>query len=170
MSTFWSGKRILVTGGAGFLGSQVVAELYRRGVPADQVIIPRSREYDLRIRSECDRVMAGVDIVIHLAARVGGIGYNQAHPAELFYDNLIMGAQLMETARLAGFQKFVAIGLSVRTRNFLQFHSEKKISGTGTLRRQMPRMGLAKKMLLVQAQAYRQQYGFNAINQGFQPT
>jgi GDP-L-fucose synthase len=110
MNRFWSGKKILVTGEPGFPGSQVVAELSRRGVPADQVFIPRSREYDLRTRSECDRIMTGVDIVIHLAAGVGGIGYNQAHPAELFYDNLIMGAQLMEAARLAGVQKFVAIG------------------------------------------------------------
>ena len=163
MSTFWSGKRILVTGGAGFLGSQVVAELNRRGVTEDQVIIPRSREYDLRIRSECDRVMTGVDIVIHLAARVGGIGYNQAHPAELFYDNLIMGAQLMEAARLAGVQKFVAIGTICAYPKFTPIPFRGEEIWNGYPEETNAPYGLAKKMLLVQAQAYRQQYGFNAI-------
>ena len=110
MNSFWKGKKILITGGAGFLGSQVVQELMLRGVTPDQMVIPRSSSHDLRNRCVCDEVVAGVDIVIHLAAKVGGIGYNQEHPAELFYDNMIMGVQLMEAARLAGVQKFVAVG------------------------------------------------------------
>jgi len=139
----------------GFLKSQVAAELLpERSSCRSGNHTQEPGRMICESRSECDRVYGRIDIVIHLAARVGGIGYNQAHPAELFYDNLIMGAQLMETARLAGFQKFVAIGtIWCVPENFLQFHSEKKISGTGTLRRQMPRMGSQRRSLLVQAQA-----------------
>lgn len=163
MSTFWSGKKILVTGGAGFLGSQVVAELYRRGVTSDQVVVPRSSECDLRIRSECDRVIAGMDIVIHLAAKVGGIGYNQEHPAELFYDNLIMGVQLMEASRIAGIQKFVAIGTICAYPKFTPIPFREEELWSGYPEETNAPYGLAKKMLLVQAQAYRKQYGYNAI-------
>ena len=114
--------------------------------------------------------MTGVDIVIHLAARVGGIGYNQAHPAELFYDNLIMGAQLMEAARLAGVQKFVAIGTICAYPKFTPIPFREEDLWNGYPEETNAPYGLAKKMLLVQAQAYRQQYGFNTINQGFQQT
>src|SRR5437016_3262366 len=101
---FWSGKTVVVTGGAGFLGSHLVARLKSRD--PKQIIIPRSEKYDLRTERACREVVKGVDIVIHLAATVGGIGFNQAKPAELFYDNIMMGVQLMEQSRLAGVEKF----------------------------------------------------------------
>jgi GDP-L-fucose synthase len=163
MNTFWSGKKILVTGGAGFLGCRVVNELYLRGVTSDQIIIPRSKECDLRFRSECDRIIAGVNIVIHLAAKVGGIGYNLAHPAELFYDNLVMGTQLMEAARLSGVQKFVAIGTICAYPKFTPIPFREENLWNGYPEETNAPYGLAKKMLLVQSQAYRQQYGFNSI-------
>lgn len=163
MSEFWNGKKILVTGGAGFLGNKVVAELYRQGVTSDQVTVPRSKECDLRIKSECERIIAGVDIVIHLAAKVGGIGFNQGHPADLFYDNLIMGIQLMDAARLAGIQKFVAIGTICAYPKFTPIPFREDELWNGYPEETNAPYGLAKKMLLVQAQAYRQQYGFNAI-------
>jgi len=105
---FWLGKRVVVTGGAGFLGSHVVDELCRRG--ATEIVVPRSSTFNLVERDACRRVVQGADVVIHLAARVGGMGYNQANPGLLFFDNLMMGAQVMEEARLAGVEKFVAVG------------------------------------------------------------
>src|SRR5690348_4953219 len=103
-------KKILVTGGAGFLGSFVVEELVKKGVAKENIIIPRSKDIDLRKLEDCKKILKGINVVIHLAAKVGGIGFNKAHPGELYYDNLIMGAQLMEEARKMGVEKFVAIG------------------------------------------------------------
>ncbi|TMD14410.1 MAG: NAD-dependent epimerase/dehydratase family protein, partial [Chloroflexi bacterium] len=100
--------RVVVTGGGGFLGSRVVARLRARG--ASEVVAPRSRELDLTDRASCRRAVQGADTVIHLAARVGGIGFNRENPATLFFDNLMMGAQVMEEARLNGVKKFVAVG------------------------------------------------------------
>ena len=99
--TFWTDKRILITGGAGFLGSHIIDNLVNmRGVSKSQIAIPRSKEADLRKWKTCKEVVNGVDIIIHLAARVGGIGFNQKYPGTLFYDNIMMGTQLMEAARL----------------------------------------------------------------------
>src|SRR5512145_3010137 len=103
-------KQIVLTGGAGFLGSWVRRALVARGVADHQILVPRSDTLDLRQWENCEHAVEGRDVVIHLAGNVGGIGYNREHPGELFYDNLMMGAQLMEAARLAGVEKFVAIG------------------------------------------------------------
>lgn len=156
-------KKIVVTGGAGFLGSRVVDELTARGVPRENIFVPRSSEYDLRDQTACRRVVDGQDVVIHLAAKVGGIGLNREKPGELFYDNLMMGAQLMEAARLAGVKKFVAIGTICAYPKFAPVPFREEDLWNGYPEETNAPYGLAKKMLLVQAQAYRQQYGFDAI-------
>ena len=153
--------RVVVTGGAGFLGSRVVDRLRERG--AQDILVPRTETLDLRERANCREAVAGADVVIHMAARVGGIGFNRENPGTLFYENLVMGAQLMEEARLAGVEKFVAIGTVCAYPKFtpVPFHEDDLWNGYPE-ETNAP-YGLAKKMLLVQAQAYRQQYGFNAI-------
>lgn len=160
---FFVNKKILVTGGAGFLGTKVIEELIRKGASRDNIRIPRSRECDLRDPQNCRRVVQDIDIVIHLAAKVGGIGYNQEHPAELFYDNLIMGVLLMEAARQAGISKYVAIGTICAYPKFTPVPFKEENLWDGYPEETNAPYGLAKKMLLVQAQAYRQQYDFNAI-------
>lgn len=158
-----SGKKILVTGGAGFLGGFVVEKLLARGVPESRITIPRSASDDLRVWENCERAVAGQDVVIHLAARVGGIGINRENPATFFYDNLMMGAQLMEAARKAGVKKFVAIGTVCAYPKFTPVPFKEEDLWNGYPEEGNAPYGLAKKMLLVQAQAYRAQYGFNAI-------
>ena len=108
--TFWSDKKILITGGAGFFGSQVVHQLLEKGVLKENIRIPRSREIDLRKWENCARVVKDCDIVIHLAAKVGGIGFNQKYPGQLFYDNAIMGIQMIEAARQENVEKCVVVG------------------------------------------------------------
>lgn len=156
-------KKILVTGGAGFLGKFVVAELLRNGVSMENITIPRSRDYDLRDSSNCDKVVAGQNIVIHLAAKVGGIGYNKQNPASLFYDNAIMGIQLMEAARKAGVQKFLAVGTICSYPKFTPSPFREEDFWNGYPEETNAPYGLAKKMLVVQAAAYRDQYNFNAM-------
>ena len=156
-------KKILVTGGAGFLGSVVVQKLVARGVPRESISIPRSRQLDLRVRANCHKAVAGQDVVIHLAAKVGGIGFNRANPGELFYDNAVMGIELMEAARQAGVKKFVAVGTICAYPKFTPVPFREYDFWLGYPEETNAPYGLAKKMMLVQAQAYRQQYGFNAI-------
>jgi len=154
-------RRIVVTGGAGFLGSRVVAQL--RALGATDVLVPRSATMDLRDPQNCRRAVEGADLVIHMAARVGGIGFNRENPATLFYENLIMGAQLMEQARLSGVRKFVALGTVCAYPKFTPVPFREEDLWNGYPEETNAPYGLAKKMLLVQAQAYRQQYGFNAV-------
>lgn len=160
---FWQDKRVVVTGGAGFLGSFVIEKLQERG--ASQVLVPRSRDYDLRQIDAIRRMLKDMqpDIIIHLAARVGGIGANRAHPADFFYDNLQMGVQLLHEAYLAGVEKFVAIGTVCAYPKFTPIPFREEELWGGYPEETNAPYGLAKKMLLVQAQAYRQQYGFNSI-------
>ncbi|MEM2117719.1 MAG: GDP-L-fucose synthase [Candidatus Bathyarchaeia archaeon] len=161
---FWSDKKILITGGAGFLGSHLVEKLTKeKGVDRTNIRIPRSRVMDLRIWETCLEAVKDVDIVIHLAAKVGGIGYNVKNPAILFYDNAIMGIQLMEAARREGVEKFVAIGTVCAYPKFTPVPFKEEFLWNGYPEETNAPYGLAKKVLLVQAQAYRNQYGFNAI-------
>jgi len=157
------GARIIVTGGRGFLGSYVVKMFEERGVAA--VFAPRSREYDLRDPAAITRMLDHTcpDTIVHLAAVVGGIGANRERPGEFFYDNLVMGVHLMEQARRAGIGKFVAIGTVCAYPKFTPSPFKEDELWNGYPEETNAPYGLAKKMLLVQAQAYRQQYGFNSI-------
>ena len=161
--SFFKDKKILVTGGAGFLGSNVTKELVKKGASLENIIVPRSRDIDLRIWENCVEIVRDVDIVIHLAAKVGGIGYNQQYPGSLFYDNAIMGIQLMEAARQADVGKFVAVGTICAYPKFTSVPFSEEELWNGYPEETNAPYGLAKKMMLVQSQAYRQQYGFNSI-------
>ena len=157
-------KKVLITGANGFLGKHLVKNLLeKRKVSKENLFLPSSKELDLRKWENCQKAVENQDIVIHLAAKVGGIGLNQEKPGELFYDNLIMGIQLMEAARQTDVEKFVAIGTICAYPKFTPIPFKEDDLWNGYPEETNAPYGLAKKMLLVQAQAYRQQYGFNAI-------
>ena len=169
-SNFWRDKRVIVTGGAGFLGSFVIAKL--KGCGATDVFVPRIEDYDLTDRDSIKRLFkdtlrddfdAEKMLIIHLAANVGGIEANREHPAEFFYDNLIMGVELMHQAWEHGVGKFVAIGTVCAYPKFTPVPFKEEDLWSGYPEETNAPYGMAKKMMLVQAQAYRQQYGFNAI-------
>ncbi|EKD93423.1 MAG: hypothetical protein ACD_28C00150G0003 [uncultured bacterium] len=160
---FLANQQILVTGGHGFLGSHVVKLLKENGMIEDRLQVPSRRDFDLRERSVCRALTKGKTLVIHLAGNVGGIGYNNEHMAEMFYDNLVMGTELMEAARQEGVTKFVTLGTicSYPKTPPIPFNEDSLWDGypeeiTGPY-------GLVKKMQLVQGQVYRKQYGFNSI-------
>jgi GDP-L-fucose synthase len=160
---FGNNKKIVVTGGAGFLGSFIVEKLKEKGVNKEDIQIPRSKDMDLRRWENCVGVVKDTDIVIHLAAKVGGIGFNRDYPATLFYDNAVMGIQMMEAARTEGVEKFVAIGTVCAYPKFTPVPFKEDDLWNGYPEETNAPYGLAKKMMLVQSQAYRQQYGFNSI-------
>jgi GDP-L-fucose synthase len=157
-------RRILVTGGAGFLGSHIVENLVQtREVLESQIVVLRSKDSDLRIYDNCRKAVENIDIIIHLAAKVGGIGFNQKNPGTLFYDNIIMGAQLIEAARQAKVEKFVQIGTVCAYPKFTSSPFREEDLWNGYPEETNAPYGIAKKALLVMAQAYRQQYGMNVI-------
>ena len=157
----WSKKSVLVTGGNGFLGSYVVDELKKKG--AKEIKIPSSKDCDLIQQSNCKKIVEGIDVVFHLAAKVGGIGLNQEKPAELFYDNIMMGTQLIHEAKQAGVEKFVALGTICSYPKFASLPFLENEIWSGYPEETNAPYGLAKKMLLVQSQAYKKQYDFNSI-------
>ena len=157
---FWSRKRVLVTGGAGFLGSQVVAKLRASGCP--EIFVPRSREFDLCKKEDVNRLFDRIhpDLVIHLAAVVGGIGANRKHPGRFFFENAMMGLLLVEEARRIGVEKFICIGTVCSYPKFTPVPFREDEIWDGYPEETNAPYGLAKKMLLVQLQSYRQEFGF----------
>ncbi len=162
--SYWEDQRVCVTGGAGFLGSYVVAKLRERG--AASVFVPRSDEYDLVERDSVRRALkdSRPSLVIHLAANVGGIGENQVRPAEFFYDNLMMGVGMLHESWRAGVAKFVGVGTVCSYPKYTPVPFPEELFWEGYPEETNAPYGLAKKMLLVQSQAYREQYGYNAIH------
>ena len=160
---FWETRRVVVTGGHGFLGSFVVDRL--RAAGAKEVVVPRSDKHDLRVQTEALRLYTDTrpDIVIHLAAVVGGIGANRENPGRFFYDNAIMGLNVIEAARISGIEKFVCAGTICSYPKFTPVPFREEDFWNGYPEETNAPYGLAKKMLLVQLQAYREQYGFNGI-------
>ncbi len=160
---FWEDKRVLVTGGTGFLGRYVVQELKRK--KCERIFTPRRKEYDLRSLDSIKRLLdlTQPDIIIHLAAVVGGIGANKENPGPFFFDNVMMGVLLMDEARRLGVKKFVAIGTICAYPKYTKVPFKEEDLWDGYPEETNAPYGLAKKILLVQSQAYRQQYGFNSI-------
>jgi GDP-L-fucose synthase len=163
MQSFWSGKRVTVTGGAGFLGEHLVKRLETYGA---EVFVPRQRDYNLTTLDASLRCLLEhpCDVLFHAAAYYGGIGINVAEPAKLYYSNLVMGANLMEAARLAKVGKFVAIGTACSYPGYLEGHLKESDLWAGPCHASVINYGLTKKMMAVQAQAYKKQYGLDSIH------
>ena len=164
LTTYWNDKNILLTGGTGFLGSHLLEKLIsEKNIDPSEIKVPRSKKMDLRSWENCLKAVKDIDLVIHLAANVGGIGYNLEYPATLFYDNAIMGIQIMEASRQQGVQKFVTVGSVCAYPKYAPIPFKEEDLWKGYPEETNAPYGIAKKILLVQAQAYRQQYDFNAI-------
>lgn len=159
--SFWTGKKVVVTGGAGFLGSHLVTSLKKKS--PKEIFVPRSKDYDLRDPKACAKAVKNADIVIHLAAVVGGIGYNREIPGSMFYDNVLMGTHMIEESRKAGVDKFVALGTVCAYPKLAPIPFKEKDLWNGYPEETNAPYGIAKKMMLVQSKAYRDQYGFNSI-------
>src|SRR3989344_8682498 len=157
-------KKILVTGGSGFLGQHLIRKLRERGVPEKNIFAPRSAELDLRLRENCEKAVRGTNLVIHTAAITGNVELHKSKPADIFYDNLIMGVELMEAARKAGAEKFVTIGSATEYPDNARLPFREDDLWAGPVELFHAPYTVAKKMLLVEAQAYRKQYGFNAVH------
>src|SRR6266481_6269599 len=157
-------KKILVTGGNGFVGKYVVRQLLARGASSKAIMVPRAKEFDLRTQKACKEVTTGKDFVLHLAATVGGIGFNQTHAAEAFYDNAVMAVHLIDAAYRSGVEKFVGIGSVCSYPKFAPVPFREEDLWKGYPEETNAAYGLAKKMMLVQSQAYREQYKFNAVH------
>ena len=163
MKGFWANKRVTVTGGAGFLGQHLVKRLESFGA---EVYVPRQRDYNLTSLDACMRCLLEhpADVLFHAAAYYGGIGINQTQPATLYYSNLVMGANLMEAARLVDLKKFVAIGTACSYPGYLEGHLKEADLWAGPCHASVVNYGLTKKMMAVQAQAYKRQYGLDSIH------
>lgn len=161
---FWQDKKITVTGGAGFLGSWIVEELISRGVQAQDILIPRKKDFDLRDRDACRKVTEGRDIVIHCAVNGGGIGYNRAHPGSIFYDNLIMDTELMEASRVNGVKKFIGINTICAYPKIAPIPFVEENLWDGYPEETNGPYGLSKKMMIPQALGYLKEYGFLSLN------
>jgi len=164
MNNFWQNKKILVTGGAGFLGKHLVNKLIKEGVKKENILIPVFPEYDLRKMEDCLKAIKGIDIVIHLAATVGGIGFNRKHPGKSFYDNAAMALNILEAARVEKVEKFVGIGSVCAYPKIAPMPFKEENIWDGYPEEISAPYGLAKKFMLAQSQAYNKEYGLNAIH------
>lgn len=164
MHDFCRDKRIVVTGGAGFLGQAVIAKLLERGAAREQVIIPRSREFDLRHRDAAESVVKGCNMVIHLAASVGGISFNKTYPSRVFYDNTAMALHLIDAAQKAGVEKFIGVGSIIEYPEHAILPLREEYLWDGYPDAANSAYALAKRCMLAQSQFYRREFGFNAIH------
>jgi GDP-L-fucose synthase len=157
----WTNKKILVTGGHGFLGSHIIKELKKRD--AENIYAPHSTELDLRIQSNCKKAVTDIDVVFHAAGKGGGIGIMQKNPADIFYDNIMMGAQLLHEAKEANIEKFISVGTVCSYPKFANMPFYEDEIWNGYPEETNAAYGLSKKMLIVQAEAYKKQFNFNSI-------
>jgi GDP-L-fucose synthase len=164
MNKFLENKKILITGGDGFLGKHLVDQLKNKGVKEENIFVPIFPEYDLRKMTDCQKAVNGKKIIIHLAGIVGGLEFNRSHPAEIFYDNAAMALNLLEAARLEKIEKFIGIGSVCEYPKFAPIPFKEENLWDGYPEETNAPYGLAKKLMLVQSQAYRAEYGLNAIH------